>query len=168
MDSGNAEKRGFGCSGTPYPYCALRCGRGSGVWAFWAETPLLYYSGSKARGRGGETHDIVTTHHSFPEDSYKVKSRVEIQKPSRDSVPWYMTSCTGVDTQPCSPTSISWFHLICAKPASTHQPNKTGDHCKHRGMNPVCSTYVGVRFGSYARFAVWEGQKRSTNVESLI
>ena len=25
----------------------------------------------------------------------KNKSRVEIQKPSRDSVPWYMTGCTG-------------------------------------------------------------------------
>ena len=34
--------RGFGYSTTPSPYCALGCGRGSGVWGFWAEKPPFF------------------------------------------------------------------------------------------------------------------------------
>ena len=49
------------------------------------------------------------THMSQVSCHREKKVRVEIQSPLVTSVPWYMSGCTGVDTQPCSPTSISWF-----------------------------------------------------------
>ena len=54
----------------------------------------------------------------------------QIQQPSRDSVPWY-DRCTGVDAQPCSPTSTAWFTSEGRGEQEKEQENKKEKKFRH-------------------------------------